>query len=966
MMYQILIHHPSQSMFAYCEQLTSLNLSSFDTSSVRNMQEMFYQCKKLTSLNLSNFIISEGVSVNIIFTYCEALEYLDISNFNFLDYYTYGKMFDYVANIKYIGLGNVENTYNLQQEIQNSNFNSKNDLIICQKDNIINNPNALYTCCDFSKSPLKCDSKFISVKCKDKVNYDSGFINQNIPSRDLLFMIINQDSILKGNDSFIVEANNSIDIFFINTATLEKYFDSNIDKNAKSIIYADLSHINSSIVTSTKQMFLECDSIKEINIGNFQTLNVEDMSEMFSGCSQLTSLNLSTFDTSLVKNMTNMFYGCGSLEYLDISNFETSSSGIYTNMFQGADIIKYISIYKAKNNEAFESSVSSSSNLNEKDELTVCQKDDIISNQKAFYECCDYWDYNFELLRCDPDNYFRVKFKNEVKYPYGFGFVEYDQSPNEFRTEIYFIKYKHDKYKPDESLIIPKDEEIRIVFNSSLTNTTKFFYDYLDQNVEHIILIDLSHFNSSILESADRMFSGCTSLEYIDMSNFNAPLIKNMSNMFFHCDSLKGIDLSKLNSSALTDINKMFCGCASLEYLILDGLDFSKVKDASYLFYNVKNLKLINIYDIKYNDIFMDEINELNELENENIFVSQKEELLTNPNYKYIGSNIEKNESECHSYIIVYYKEAIEYESGFIIEGINSRNNILFIINEGNINGTNEKLTISENSSIKLCLKNSVTSLESFFDVSKDTKTQKILSIDFSHFDSSSVNNIDNIFSGCQNLLAVDMSNFNLENIKSSKDTFKDTENLKYISFNGVANYIANLSNIDLNGIKELNLTICQTEKILEFDNFKNICCEFNLELEMCHSNNYITVKYKESSVYDNGYKNEPGIFLNPERSGVNYIIKGNSLFSGDEPLTIEVNESIEIHFYPNITSLNAFFMDQKVQSVISINLSHFDSSSLKDMGYMFCFTSIEEIDFTNFDSSMVTNMDSCFIIVRI
>ena len=541
------------------------------------------------------------------------------------------------------------------------------------------------------------------------------------------------------------------------------------------------------------------------------------------------------------------------------------------------------------------------------------------------------------------------------------GFVEYEQSPNEFRTGIYFIKYKHDKYKPDESLIIPKDEEIRIVFNSSLTNTTKFFYDYLDQNVEHIILIDLSHFNSSILESADRMFSGCTSLEYIDMSNFNAPLIKNMSNMFFHCDSLKGIDLSKLNSSALTDINKMFCGCASLEYLILDGLDFSKVKDASYLFYNVKNLKLINIYDIKYNDIFMDEINELNKLENENIFVSQKEKLLTNPNYKYNTSNIENDESECHSYIIVYYKEAIEYESGFIIEGINSRNNILFIINEGNINGTNEKLTISENFSLKLCLKNSVKSLESFFDASKDTKTEKILSIDFSHFDSSSVNYIDNIFSGCQNLLAVDMSNFNLENIKSSEDTFKGTENLKYINFYNIANYIANLSNIDLNGIKELNLIIFQSEKILEFDNFKNIFCEFNLELEMCHSNNYITVKYNERSVYDNGYKNDVSKFLEPERSGVNYIIKGNSLFLGDEPFTIEVNESIEIHFYPNITSLNSFFGDHNEESVISIDLSHFDSSSLKDMGYMFSFTSIEEIDFTNFDSSMVTNMDSTF-----
>ena len=72
------------------------------------------------------------------------------------------------------------------------------------------------------------------------------------------------------------------------------------------------------------------------------------------------------------------------------------------------------------------------------------------------------------------------------------------------------------------------------MFNSTNNSTTKFLYDYLDPNVEHVISIDLSHFNSSLLESSDNMFSGCTSLESIDLSNFNAPLLKNTNNMFFH------------------------------------------------------------------------------------------------------------------------------------------------------------------------------------------------------------------------------------------------------------------------------------------------------------------------------------------------------------------------------------------------------------------------------------------------
>ena len=118
-------------------------------------------------------------------------------------------------------------------------------------------------------------------------------------------------------------------------------------------------------------------------------------------------------------------------------------------------------------------------------------------------------DYYFGKLRCVPDNYITIKFKNEVKYPYGFGFIS-DLSQNEYRTEIYFVKYDNVRYGLSESLIIPKDKEVKIAFNSELTSTTKFFYDYLDPNVEHIVSIDLSNFNSSLLESAESMFYGCT------------------------------------------------------------------------------------------------------------------------------------------------------------------------------------------------------------------------------------------------------------------------------------------------------------------------------------------------------------------------------------------------------------------------------------------------------------------------
>ena len=42
-------------MFYECSSLTSLNLSSFNTNNVINMECMFSECSSLTFLNLSNF-----------------------------------------------------------------------------------------------------------------------------------------------------------------------------------------------------------------------------------------------------------------------------------------------------------------------------------------------------------------------------------------------------------------------------------------------------------------------------------------------------------------------------------------------------------------------------------------------------------------------------------------------------------------------------------------------------------------------------------------------------------------------------------------------------------------------------------------------------------------------------------------------------------------------------------------------
>ena len=80
-------------------------------------------------------------------------------------------------------------------------------------------------------------------------------------------------------------------------------------------------------------MFPNCYTLSSLNISNFDTSKVTDMSFMFSDCKELNSLNLSNFDTSNVINMKNMFSDCSKLEYINLKNFKENSSLSIENIF---------------------------------------------------------------------------------------------------------------------------------------------------------------------------------------------------------------------------------------------------------------------------------------------------------------------------------------------------------------------------------------------------------------------------------------------------------------------------------------------------------------------------------------------------------------------------------------------------------------------------------------------------------
>ena len=113
---------------------------------------------------------------------------------------------------------------------------------------------------------------------------------------------------------------------------------------ASSLVYIDVSKLDTSNVTDMSYMFSASDStdsvynydsvLSLINFGkNFDTSKVTTMAYMFYDNSALTSLDLSSFDTSNVITMEWMFANCRNLTSLDLSNFNTSKVKNMSVMF---------------------------------------------------------------------------------------------------------------------------------------------------------------------------------------------------------------------------------------------------------------------------------------------------------------------------------------------------------------------------------------------------------------------------------------------------------------------------------------------------------------------------------------------------------------------------------------------------------------------------------------------------------
>ena len=303
----------------------------------------------------------------------------------------------------------------------------------------------------------------------------------------------------------------------------------------------------------------------------------------------------------------------------------------------------------------------------------------------------------------------------------------------------------------------------------------------------------------------------------------------------------------------------------------------------------------------------------------------------------------------------MHYNQNISYEYGFQYNENNItryREGISYIKNEENtIISPSEQLEIKPDSKIEIHLDISIKSLANFFNSDYDDNTKNITSIDFSHFDSSLITDMDSLFSGCSSLQQLVLNNFITKSETLMSNIFSGCNNLKYLTnisgFNlSSYDFIKNFSNLefiniyktqnyDIDTINNINkdLNICRKEKSIQYLNIKNKCGYYNIDKKEFDSTNLIIIYFNNDVEYKSGFIN------NIESRNNIYFINNGDKISPNEFLSINKGKKVEIYLNEEATSLKSFF----------------DSDLDSNMLY------IKSIDFTFFDSSKVTNMENLF-----
>ena len=274
-------------------------------------------------------------------------------------------------------------------------------------------------------------------------------------------------------------------------------------------------------------------------------------------------------------------------------------------------------------------------------------------------------------------------------------------------------------------------------------------------------------------------------------------------------------------------------------------------------------------------------------------------------------------------------------------------------ISEIDFSGFNSSSINNTNSMFLDC--HSLTSINfSHFDTSLVTEMnhmffgcKSLTSLDVSHFNTSLVKNMEYMFCNCHNLIYLDISNFNTKSVTNMKSMFNSCFNLASINLSNfntslVTNFASMFTNCS--DLISLNLSNFNTSLATNFENMFDNCTN----LTSLNLSKFYTSSATNFASMFHLCKNL--ISLDISNFDSSLVISMDSMFSE----CYELNSLNLSHF--NTSSVKHFFyMFNKCKKLKFLNLSNFNTSFANNINHMFsdC-SSLISLDISNFDSRLI------------
>jgi surface protein len=765
-------------------------------------------------------------------------------------------------------------------------------------------------------------------------------------------------------------------------------------------------------MTSLKGLCYFC-YCKEINLTNWKTTNITNMSNMFYYAREVEKLIMPDWDMTNTTNTSSFFNSCDKLNYIDLSRSNDVTIAKIATLVPARKLATYGQIIiPADSSQAnIEALVAKYwKPVGPRLDMTSCvitpEVNEFLPNDEVKFSISNFepWygnDIGVEYVSSDEtiatvdketmtitstgvegttEITARISDTQEViSEPINFVVSAANNYPGLIRFKV------NGQLGSVHSIITVNGvgKKLSDLKHNSITDTysynenapiTSIKFHFQNNTTNDVSEIIITTFNASNLTSMEYMFNDNNKLTSLNVNDWDTSNVENMEHSFRQCSKLTELNLSNWNTSKATTMYEMFQGCTSLASLNLSNFDTSKVNNMSDMFKDCSSLTSLDLSSFDTSNVtnmnfIFGGCNSLISLDLSNWNIEKVPSYNSTNMFKDCNSLHTLRLDNCNNATIsrmvgkyVLPTNAIEGVTRKIFckeseaAGLTAPTNWVFeFVKEEEpiplyVPGQFENNT--EITEVRTMVNDTHTNLGNMFNSCINLAT-----INTQDWDTSNVTDMGMMFNYCHKLITLDLSSFDTSKVTDMSWMFNYCSNLEEVDLRNFN--ISNTTNVngmfgscyELHTLRLDNCSKGTINKIITSSSFPAYAIEGATRKIFVKEENLVGLTAPNGWVFVDYMTGEEII---PEVPDVPLYVSGQFENKGD---ITEVETMVNDTHTDLANMFNCCF---NLASIIGIE--DWDTSNVTTMGYMFNYChKLTTLNLSSFDTSKVTEMHRMF-----